>query len=260
MKAGQDELVAVDHIFSSLMEERDIQSVVGEHGLTPQAVDDAIKNIRKGRRVTSENAEDSYDALNKYARDLTAAAAEGKLDPVIGRDEEIRRLVQVLCRRTKNNPALTGLPGVGKTAIVEGLAQRITNGDVPKGLDARIYALDMGALVAGTKYRGEFESRIKDLLHEITESKGGIILFIDEMHLLLGAGKAEGSADAANLLKPALARGELRCIGATTNDEYRKYIEEDSALERRFQPIFVGEPSIQDSISILRFVICCFTY
>lgn len=195
---------------------------------------------------------DPAPPVGDSAWDLTALAAEGQLDPVIGRDEEVRRLIQVLLRRTKNNPALTGLPGVGKTAIVEGLAQRIVAGDVPKGLHCRIFALDMGALVAGTKFRGEFEERMKTLINELTEAKGSIILFIDEMHLLLGAGKAEGSADAANLLKPALARGELRCIGATTNDEYRKYIESDSALERRFQPIFVGEPSIPDCISIMR--------
>lgn len=252
MQKANDEYISVDHIFSSLLQERDIMTAFNEAGVSPGMVDDAITSIRKGKRVTSENAEDTYDALSKYARDLTALAAEGQLDPVIGRDEEIRRLIQVLLRRTKNNPALTGLPGVGKTAIVEGLAQRIVAGDVPKGLNCRVFALDMGALVAGTKFRGEFEERMKTLINELTEAKGSIILFIDEMHLLLGAGKAEGSADAANLLKPALARGELRCIGATTNDEYRKYIESDSALERRFQPIFVGEPSIPDCISIMR--------
>lgn len=250
-KAG-DQYIAVDHILSSLLQEREIMQAFNEAGVSPAMVDEAIVSIRKGKRVTSENAEDTYDALSKYARDLTALAAEGQLDPVIGRDEEIRRLIQVLLRRTKNNPALTGLPGVGKTAVVEGLAQRIVAGDVPKGLNCRIFALDMGALVAGTKFRGEFEERMKTLINEVMEAKGSIILFIDEMHLLLGAGKAEGSADAANLLKPALARGELRCIGATTNDEYRKYIESDSALERRFQPIFVGEPSIPDCISIMR--------
>lgn len=252
MQENGDQYIAADHLLSSLLEERDVMTAFNECGISPGMVDDAIKSIRKGKRVTTENAEDTYDALSKYARDLTAAAQEGQLDPVIGRDEEIRRLIQVLLRRTKNNPALTGLPGVGKTAIVEGLAQRIVAGDVPKGLNCRIFALDMGALVAGTKFRGEFEERIKTLINEVTESKGSIVLFIDEMHLLLGAGKAEGSADAANLLKPALARGELRCIGATTNDEYKKYIESDSALERRFQPIFVGEPSVTDSISIMR--------
>lgn len=250
-KAG-DQFIAVDHIFSSLLQEREIMQAFNEAGISPAMVDEAIASIRKGKRVTTENAEDTYDALSKYARDLTALAAEGQLDPVIGRDEEVRRVIQVLLRRTKNNPALTGLPGVGKTAIVEGLAQRIVAGDVPKGLNCRVFALDMGALVAGTKYRGEFEERMKTLINELTEAKGSIVLFIDEMHLLLGAGKAEGSADAANLLKPALARGELRCIGATTNDEYRKYIESDSALERRFQPIFVGEPSIPDCVSIMR--------
>ncbi|KAH7829423.1 putative AAA ATPase domain-containing protein [Monocercomonoides exilis] len=252
MTKNEDQFIAVDHILSSLLEERDIMIAFNEAGVSPAMVEEGIAKIRKGKKVTSEDAEDSYDALSKYARDLTAMAQEGNLDPVIGRDEEIRRLIQVLCRRTKNNPALTGLPGVGKTAIVEGLAQRIVAGDVPKGLNCRVFALDMGSLVAGTKYRGEFESRMKELINEVTESKGNIILFIDEMHLLLGAGKAEGSADAANLLKPALARGELRCIGATTDDEYKKYIESDSALERRFQPISVGEPSIEDCISIMR--------
>lgn len=252
MTKNSDEFIAADHILSSLLEENEIKVAFNAAGISPAMVDEAIVSIRKGKRVTTENAEDTYDALSKYARDLTALAAEGQLDPVIGRDEEIRRVIQVLLRRTKNNPALTGLPGVGKTAVVEGLAQRIVAGDVPKGLNCRIFALDMGALVAGTKFRGEFEERMKTLINELTEAKGSIVLFIDEMHLLLGAGKAEGSADAANLLKPALARGELRCIGATTNDEYRKYIESDSALERRFQPIFVGEPSIPDCVSIMR--------
>ncbi|KAK2948919.1 putative Chaperone protein ClpB1 [Blattamonas nauphoetae] len=247
-----DEFIAVDHLLSALIGEHEIMVAFNECGISPSMVEEAITNLRKGRRVTSESAEDNYDALEKYARDLTALAANGELDPVIGRDEEIRRTIQVLCRRTKNNPALTGLPGVGKTAIVEGLAQRIVKGDVPKGLDCKVYSLDMGSLLAGTKYRGEFESRMKELINEITSAKGSIILFIDEMHLLLGAGSAEGSADAANLLKPALARGELRCIGATTDEEYKKYIGSDSALERRFQPIRVCEPSVQDSISIMR--------
>ncbi|MBB4211486.1 ATP-dependent Clp protease ATP-binding subunit ClpB [Rhodothalassium salexigens DSM 2132] len=222
-------------------------------GVTPQSLNQAIERLRKGRTADSRSAEDSYDALKKYARDLTQAAADGKLDPVIGRDDEIRRTIQVLSRRTKNNPVLIGEPGVGKTAIAEGLALRIANGDVPDGLrDKRIMALDMGALIAGAKYRGEFEERLKGVLEEVTAGEGNIVLFIDEMHTLVGAGKADGAMDASNLLKPALARGELHCIGATTLNEYRKHVEKDAALERRFQPVQVHEPTLVDTISILR--------
>ena len=220
---------------------------------SPQALEAAITQLRGGRTAQTASAEDTYEALTKYARDLTEAAREGKLDPVIGRDEEIRRTVQILARRTKNNPALIGEPGVGKTAIAEGLALRIANGDVPDSLkDRRLMALDMGSLIAGAKYRGEFEERLKSVLDEVKGAEGDIILFIDEMHTLIGAGKGEGAMDASNLLKPALARGELHCIGATTLDEYQKYVEKDPALQRRFQPVFVGEPTVEDTISILR--------
>src|SRR3954454_24629215 len=222
-------------------------------GLTAQGVNTAINELRKGRKADSVTAQDSYDALKKYARDFTALAREGKLDPVIGRDEEIRRTIQVLSRRTKNNPVLIGEPGVGKTAIVEGLALRIANGDVPEGLKRKtLMSLDLGALVAGAKFRGEFEERLKAVLTEISAAAGEIILFIDELHTLVGAGKAEGAMDASNMLKPALARGELHCVGATTLDEYRKHIEKDAALARRFQPVVVSEPSVEDTISILR--------
>lgn len=221
--------------------------------VTPQALEAAISDLRGGRNADSASAENAYDAMKKYARDLTQAAREGKLDPVIGRDEEIRRTVQILARRTKNNPALIGEPGVGKTAIAEGLALRIANGDVPDSLkDRRLMSLDMGALIAGAKYRGEFEERLKAVLDEVKGAEGEIILFIDEMHTLIGAGKGEGAMDASNLLKPALARGELHCIGATTLDEYQKHVEKDPALQRRFQPVFVGEPTVEDTISILR--------
>ncbi|MBK8908490.1 MAG: ATP-dependent chaperone ClpB [Rhodospirillales bacterium] len=227
--------------------------VLAEAGLTPQNLNRAIEELRKGRSATSATAEDTYDALKKYARDLTAAAADGKLDPVIGRDEEIRRTIQVLSRRTKNNPVLIGEAGVGKTAIVEGLAQRIVKGDVPETLkDKRLMVLDLGALVAGAKFRGEFEERLKAVLSEVSAQEGDIVLFIDEMHTIVGAGAAEGAMDASNLLKPALARGQLHCIGATTLNEYRKHVEKDAALARRFQPVFVSQPTVEDTISILR--------
>jgi ATP-dependent Clp protease ATP-binding subunit ClpB len=231
----------------------EVKKLMAKFGLDRAKLEAAIRDLRKGGRVEDERAEEKFAALEKYARDLTEAARSGKLDPVIGRDDEIRRVMQVLCRRTKNNPVLIGEPGVGKTAIVEGLAQRLAKGDVPENLKGmRLMSLDMGALVAGTQYRGQFEERLKGVIQEIEQSKGEIILFIDELHLLVGAGAVGGSMDAANLLKPALARGDLRCIGATTLDEYRKHIEKDAALERRFQTVFVGEPSVEDTISILR--------
>ncbi len=253
-KAG-DSFVTVERLLLGLTLEKDSEagSILRKGGVTPQNLNAAIEALRKGRTADSATAENAYDALKKYARDLTQAARDGKLDPVIGRDEEIRRTIQVLSRRTKNNPVLIGEPGVGKTAIVEGLALRILNGDVPESLkDKKLLSLDMGALIAGAKYRGEFEERLKAVLQEVTSAEGSIILFIDEMHTLIGAGKADGAMDASNLLKPALARGELHCIGATTLDEYRKHVEKDAALARRFQPIFVSEPTVEDTISILR--------
>jgi ATP-dependent Clp protease ATP-binding subunit ClpB len=253
-KAG-DSFVTVERLLLGLTLEKDGEAgaILKKGGVTPQNLNAAIESLRKGRTADSATAENAYDALKKYSRDLTQAARDGKLDPVIGRDEEIRRTIQVLSRRTKNNPVLIGEPGVGKTAIVEGLALRILNGDVPESLkDKKLLSLDLGALIAGAKYRGEFEERLKAVLQEVTSAEGSIILFIDEMHTLIGAGKADGAMDASNLLKPALARGELHCIGATTLDEYRKHVEKDAALARRFQPIFVNEPSVEDTISILR--------
>src|ERR1041385_7588812 len=253
-KAG-DSYVTVERLLLALAMASDTpagKALAAGH-VTPQTLNAAIENVRKGRKADSPSAEEGYDALKKYARDLTQAAREGKLDPVIGRDEEIRRTIQVLSRRTKNNPVLIGEPGVGKTAIVEGLALRIVNGDVPESLkDKKLLSLDLGALIAGAKYRGEFEERLKSVLQEVTSAEGSIILFIDEMHTLIGAGKADGAMDASNLLKPALARGELHCIGATTLDEYQKHVEKDAALARRFQPVFVSEPTVEDTISVLR--------
>ncbi|MGC2324771.1 MAG: Clp protease N-terminal domain-containing protein, partial [Terriglobales bacterium] len=251
----KDEYVSTEHLLLAIAQTKGdpAQALLAQQGATHEAVLKALTSVRGTQRVTDQNPEAKYQALERYGRDLTELARRGKLDPVIGRDEEIRRVVQVLSRRTKNNPVLIGEPGVGKTAIVEGLAQRIISGDVPEALKSkRVVAMDLGAMLAGAKYRGEFEDRLKAFLKDIEESQGQIILFIDELHTLVGAGAAEGAIDASNMLKPALARGDLRAIGATTLNEYRKYIEKDAALERRFQIVFVGEPNVEDTIAILR--------
>src|SRR5512141_417774 len=250
-----DEFVSTEHLLLGLSEVKgtDSRRLLNEAGATHESLLEALQQVRGSHRVADQNPENQYQALQRYTRDLTDAARKGKLDPVIGRDEEIRRVIQVLSRRTKNNPVLIGEPGVGKTAIAEGLAQRIMNGDVPESLrDKRLLSLDLGALIAGAKFRGEFEERLKAVLKEITEGEGKFVIFIDEMHNIVGAGKAEGSMDAGNMLKPLLARGELRVVGATTLDEYRKHVEKDAALERRFQPVYVGEPTVEDTIAILR--------
>src|SRR4051795_2528198 len=249
-----DEYISTEHVLLALADDKSkAGDALRRNGAGRDAVLKALEDVRGPHRVTDQSPEDKYQALQKFGRDLTQAAEEGTLDPVIGRDDEIRRVIQVLSRRTKNNPVLIGEPGVGKTAIVEGLAQRIVSGDVPESLqDRRVVALDMGALVAGTKFRGEFEDRLKAVLKEIAEARGQVVVFIDELHTIVGAGGAEGAVDAGNMLKPMLARGELRAIGATTLDEYRKHIEKDPALERRFQPVMVSEPTVEDTIAILR--------
>src|SRR5213592_1857383 len=251
----KDEYVSTEHLLIALSNAKGevVGKLLQQNGVTKDAILKVLVSIRGTQKITDQNPEGKYQALQRYTRDLTELARKGKLDPVIGRDEEIRRVIQILSRRTKNNPVLIGEPGVGKTAIVEGLAQRVVAGDVPEGLkDRRVWALDIGALLAGSKYRGEFEERLKAVLTEIKASEGRIVLFIDELHTIVGAGAAEGAVDAENLLKPMLARGELRCVGATTLAEYRKHIEKDAALERRFQPILVNEPSVEDTIAILR--------
>ncbi len=255
-EAGQlkDDYVSIEHLLIAIAEDKGASGkLLNEQGVNKESVLTALKDIRGNQRVTNQDPESTYQSLKKYGRDLNQLAKQGKLDPVIGRDEEIRRVLQVLSRRTKNNPVLVGEPGVGKTAIAEGLAFRIVKGEVPENLKSKtVVALDMGALIAGASYRGQFEERLKAVINEVKQSDGEIILFIDEIHTLVGAGKSEGAMDAANILKPALARGELHAIGATTLDEYRKYIEKDAALERRFQPVMVDEPSVEDTISILR--------